>query len=273
MLRQRRSGQQLAKSFLKRSYFRARYSATTSKSIALIMGVQRSGTGALVKAFENDWNCKTYGEDGGLALGSGAGPHMRWRWKPYQEVARLLQMERAPLLVAKPLVESQHAEVILEHIPQAKIIWAFRDYRDVALSGQQHFGSDRIKLNLGMILNRRGHWYSENVDEATRNLVAEYYRDDRPIYDLRALGWYVRNSLVLRYEHLPVIYSDYDDLAKDPNRAMSRLYAFLGRPYPGDYIVRHIHPESVKRGREVGISKDIRDLCERMLRYLRDKSI
>ena len=266
------SARALARSGLKRSYQRARFSRESPKSIGLIMGVQRSGTGALVKAFENDWNCKTYGEDGGLALGRGAGPHMRWRWKPYQEVARQLRRERAPLLVAKPLVESQNAETILEYIPEAKIIWAFRDYRDVALSGQRHFGSETIKFNLGTILSNQRHWYSENIDEATRELVSRYYREDRPIYDLRALGWYVRNKLVLGYEHLPVLFSDYDELAKDPRRAMTRLYDFLERPYPGDYIVRHIHPMSVKRGREVDLSQDVRELCEGMLGYLRAKS-
>jgi hypothetical protein len=59
---------------------------------------------------------------------------MRWRWKPYDEVAKLLQRGRALLLIAKPLVESQNAAAILGCIPSAKIIWAFRDYRDVALS-------------------------------------------------------------------------------------------------------------------------------------------
>lgn len=266
-----RSLSKRATSFRKQLYLRARYPRKAPKSVGLIMGVQRSGTGALVKAFENDWNCRAFGEDGGLALGKGAEPHMRYRWKPYHEVAQRLQSERAPLLVAKPLVESQNAEAILECIPHAKIIWAFRDYRDVALSGQKHFGSERIKFNLRTILEQRPHWYSENVKDDIRNMVAEYYHEDRPIYDLRALGWYVRNSLVLRYQHLPVIFSDYDDLAKDPREAMCRLYAFLERPYPGDHIIRHIHPRSVRRGREVGISQDIRMLCEGMLRYLREK--
>ena len=269
--RRLRSSQALVESALKGSYRTIRFSPATPKAIGLIMGVQRSGTGALVKAFENDWNCRTFGEDGGLALGNGAGPHMRWRWRPCDEVARLLQRERAPLLIAKPLVESQNARAILEHIPMAKIIWAFRDHRDVALSGQKHFGSDRIKFNLQSILEEREHWYSENVDEETRKLVVDLYDDRRPIYDLRALGWFARNSLVFRYDDLPVMFSDYDDLATDPSRAMRRLYDFLERPYPGDHIVRHLHPRSVRRGGDLGISEDIRRLCDTMLGKLLDR--
>ena len=267
-----RFSKRLGLTLAKRSYLAIRFSPASPKSIGLIMGVQRSGTGALVQAFESDWNCRTFGEDGGLALGENVGRGMRWRWKPYDEVARLLQRERAPLLVAKPLVESQNAAAILKCIPQAKIIWAFRDYRDVALSGQKQFGSDAIKFNLQSILEGRQHWYSENVQEQTRKLVFEFYREDRPIYDLRALGWYVRNSLAFRYESVPIRFSNYDDLATSPGRAMRRLYDFLERPYPGDHIVRHIHPQSIERGKDVGISGDIRRLCDGMLERLVEKS-
>jgi hypothetical protein len=267
-----RSGQKLALGLAKRSYHLVSFSPIAPKAIGLIMGVQRSGTGAMVQAFENDWNCRTFGEDGGLALGENAPRHMRWRWKPYDEVARLLQRERAPLLIAKPLVESQNARAILEHIPEARIIWAFRDYRDVALSGQKHFGSERIKFNLRTILEGQEHWYSENVDEKTRNLVVDFYDERRPIYDLRALGWLVRNSLVFQYDDPPIVFSNYDDLVTNPGRAMRRLYDFLERPYPGDHVVRHLHPRSVKRGSDVGISHDIRQLCEGMLEGLVERS-
>ena len=267
-----RSGKRLALTLAKRSYLAIRFSPGSPKSIGLIMGVQRSGTGALVQAFESDWNCRTFGEDGGLALGENFGRGMRWRWKPYHEVARLLQRERAPLLVGKPLLESQNAAAILACIPGAKVIWAFRDYRDVALSGRKHFGSESIKYNLESILDRRDHWYSENVDEQTQNLVSELYSNDRPIDDLRALGWYVRNSLVFRYENFPIRFSNYDDLATNPGRAMRRLYDFLERPYPGDYIVSHIHPQSVKRGRDIGISQDIRELCDGVMDRLVERS-
>jgi hypothetical protein len=267
-----RSSRALLAAIVKKTYLTIRFSPSVPKKIGLIMGVQRSGTGAMVQAFENDWNCRTFGEDGGLALGENAARHMRWRWKPYDEVAMLLRRERAPLLIAKPLVESQNARAILEHIPEAKIIWAFRDYRDVALSGQKHFGSERIKFNLRTILEGREHWYSENVDQETRNVVVELYDERRPIYDLRALGWYVRNSLVFRYDDLPIVFSNYDDLVTNPGQAMRRLYDFLEHPYPGDYIIRHLHPRSVRRGSDLGFSDDIRRLCDMMLARLLERS-
>ena len=241
------------------------FSERCSKRIGLILGVQRSGTGMLVQAFANDWSCKSFGEDGGLAVGPTAGHTMRWRWKPYGEVADILRRQRAPLVIAKPLVESQNADAINAALPEARFIWAYRNYRDVVKSGQEHFGSEAIKYNVQSIILRRSHWYSENVDDVTRDLVVRFLRKERSILDLRALGWCIRNSIVFRHSHLPIAFSSYEDLVSSPSQKMRELYEFLGRPYPGDHIVRHIHGHSVKRGRDLQISSDVRVLCESVM--------
>jgi len=250
-------------------YQRAKYRPDCPKSIGLIMGFQRSGTGMLDEAFGRDWSCIAYSEDGGLAIGEHAGLQMRWRWKDYLKVAEILGRQRAPLLIAKPLVESQWAEFILQILPGAKIIWAYRHYKDVALSSQQRFGPEPIKFNLRSVIeDRPRHWFCENLDDETRQTVATYFDESRPIWDLWALGWYVRNSYVFRYSHLPVIMSRYESLVVNPEEEMRRLYAFLGREYPGNHVIAHMHFRSVNRGKDVPISDDIAALCDPMLARL-----
>lgn len=266
--RKLRGGGRQATALAKASYQRLRFHEGGARTIGLVMGAQRSGTGMLVQAFDNDWSCKTFGEDGGLALGPGAPQGTRWRWKPCAEVAGILRRQHAPLLIAKPLVESQRAEELLQCLPGARIIWAYRHYRDVAASGQAHFGAAVIRHNLASILERRCHWYAENVDEEIRDLVARHFSPGRSENDLRALGWYVRNSHVFRYRHLPVTLSSYEDLVAAPAREMRELYAFLGHEYPGDHVIRHINSRSVGRGRNLRISEDIRALCDAMLEAL-----
>jgi hypothetical protein len=63
-----------------------------------------------------------------------------------------------------------------------------------------------------------------------------------------------------------------DDLATKPGATMRRLCDFLECPYPGDHVVRHIHPQSLERGRHLGISEDIRHLYDGMLERLVEKS-
>jgi hypothetical protein len=216
-----------------------------------------------------------FGEDGGLAYGKSVDEHRQWRWRPYDEINSILTRQKAPLLIAKPLVESQHATKLLEQFPDAKIIWAYRNYRDVASSSLVKFGPDTTLYNLSAVLdpNRSSHWYSENLSDATRSIVARYFDRNRPIYDLKALGWYVRNSLFFQLgldSNLRVTLCKYEDLAANPNKVMSRLYAFLDAPYPGPRIVSHIHCDSVSKGRDVQVHEDIRALCDQMLRNLDD---
>jgi hypothetical protein len=49
---------------------------------------------------------------------------------------------------------------------------------------------------------------------------------------------------------------------------MRRVYGFLGRPYPGDHIVRDVHPQSVGKGRVSRLSPEIDALCAELLARL-----
>ena len=243
--------------------YQLRFSRNCPKTIGLIIGVQRSGTGMLNQAFDNDWNCKAFGEHGGFEAQPG-----KYRLKPYREAAEFLRQQRAPLVIAKPIIETQWAERLVSEIG-AKIIWAYRHYEDVAISGQEQFGSDAIKFNLKSVVENQDHWYAENMDAEQREIVARYYGETRPIYDLRVLGWYVRNLFVFRHKALPLTLSQYETLVSEPREEMRRIYSFLGTEYPGDHIVKHIHSRSVKRGTGIEISDDIRELGDSMFQRLK----
>lgn len=252
----------------KASYQYLRFYSVESRAIGLIMGMQRSGTGMLLEAFDNDWRCKVFGEDSELTLGSSTRKRMKLRWKPYTQVAQILAQQKAPLLIAKPLVESQCAEAILEDLVEAKIIWSYRHYQDVAMSCRDKWGLDIIRLNLLPIVEDRVDWFAEGVSDETREVVKTYYNERRSQLDLWCLCWYVRNDIVLHYKNLPVQMAYYDQLAQEPANEMRRLYDFLDYPYPGDHIVRHIHTKSVRRGNNIEISDEIRILCDSMLSRL-----
>ncbi len=160
----------------------------------LILGSQRSGTNMMNDAFDRDWNCMAFGEDSGLALGTSFGPHSRWRWRPLEEVASTLDQYQAPLLIAKPIVESQRVRELMKFFPSAKIIWAYRHYQDVAQSSIVKFGWDASLHNLTSVLNPelRSHWFSENLSDETRAVVTRYFDPARSLPDskaLRATSW------------------------------------------------------------------------------------
>jgi hypothetical protein len=221
-------------------------------------------------AFGRDWACRAYGEDGGLALGSKVDHHLRWRWRPLPEVAARLRACKVPLQIAKPIVESQRATELLDFFPEARAIWMYRHYSDVAHSALVKFGTDPSIYNLGAVLDpaRRSHWYSQNLADETRQVVARHFDPQRPLPDLKALGWYVRNSLYFQLgldRHHRVVACRYEQVVADPAGELEKLYSFLRAPFPGRQICDGMHSSSVNKGSRMPIADDIRTLCDELL--------
>lgn len=254
----------------KEVYKHTRLKQSQEQRIGFIVGCQRSGTTMLNQTFDNDLRSKTYGE-GGLAKGHGRGT--AFRLKPYDEIAEIFAQEKAPLLIAKPLVESQNILQLLSYFPNSKAIWVYRNFKDVASSSLKKFGEDPSYYNLRAVIDPElsDHWYAENVSEATRTIIRRYFTDERPIHDLKALGWYVRNILFFELElacQSRVFLCKYEDLVTKPAILMRQLYDFLEVDYPGDRIIAHIHSTSIKKGKHVELSPDIKMLCDNLLQKL-----
>jgi hypothetical protein len=227
-------------------------------------------------AFDRDWSCMAFGEDHGLALGPSFGHHFRWRWQPLDQVNGVFQSCRAPLIIAKPIVESQRALELLEYFSGAKVIWAYRHYLDVAKSSIELFGSESSLFNLNAVIDpaQRAHWFSQNLAESTRAVVRKHFAPDRPLQDLKCLGWFVRNSLFFQFaleSNDRVTLSRYESLVGDPVNEMQRLYRFLQVAFPGSQVCDHIHKSSVRKGSDTRVSDDISDLCQNLLDRLDDE--
>jgi len=256
----------------KELYKRTRLKPSGQQRIGFIVGCQRSGTTMLNNAFNNDLRSKTYGESG-LARGYGRGS--RHRLLPYGEISHVFSKEKAPLLIAKPLVESQNIVHLLDYFPNSKAIWVYRQYKDVVNSSKIKFGNDPIYYNLRAVIdpNLNDHWYAENASEKTKSIVRKLFTKDRPIFDLIALSWYVRNVLFFELELFlndRVILLKYEDFVLNPSKLMKQVYQYLGLSYPGDRIVKGIHRHSINKGQGVVLSSDIMALCDKLLTDLND---
>jgi len=197
------------------------------------------------------------------------------RLLPYNEIEQIIAKEKAPLLMARPLVESQNILELIDYFPGSKAIWVYRHFQDVVNSSVKKFGTQPTNYNLRAVIDDslRGHWYSEKVSDHTRKIVTKYFTEDRSLYDLKALGWCVRNILYFElklYEHPDITLCKYEDIVTNPDKVMRGLYSFLGYKYPGRYIVWHIHNQSVGKGKSVELSEDIKELCTKLLKSINE---
>jgi hypothetical protein len=248
-----------------------KYRKGMDKTVLYIVGCQRSGTSMISHLFRLDWDTVTYDEISPLSSGD---TQEGLRLNPLPEVRARIQADRAPLVVAKPLVESQNLDVLLDLFPVARAIWMYRDVRAVVLSNLKFFGRDTGHRDLAPIVaGDETNWRAEKLGVADRERIREIYSPDLDPHDAAALYWYARNSLFFSrgFDQDPRIrLCRYGDLVTRPGAVMARAYAFLGRPYPGDKIVKDVFSGSRGRGRALELSPPVRELCEGMLSKLAD---
>jgi hypothetical protein len=184
------------------------------------------------------------------------------------DVKQRLERIRAPLVVLKPLVESQRVPTLLQGLDDAYAIWMYRRADAVAASDLSYFGVENGERNLRLLLsneppNRRG----EVVPETTRSIVSRHYRPGMDPHDAAALFWWARTSLFfdLRLDQRPdVRLCSYERLIADPEGSMRSLYEFMGVAYPERAITQGVHRRSVGRGNHFPLSAEVRQLCDRL---------
>lgn len=239
------------------------------KTLVFIQGCQRSGTSMTYWIFERDLRVKIYREASDL---SSQDAIERIRLNPLPAVKDTLAKDRVPMVVMKPLVESQRANELLEYFPGSKIIWLYRHYQDVASSNLKAFGKDQgIEDLRPIVLQEPRNWRSEKVSQETRETIRRYFSEAMNPYDAAALFWYARNQLFFDQglDHDPrVMMCRYEELVRRPSDVMQRLYTFIGVPYPGNKIVKDVHPQSIGKGRRSRLSTEVEGLCEALLERL-----
>ena len=242
------------------------HGAPAAQTVVFIMGIQRAGTSLMYWVFERDLDVKIYRESSELTTGDTL-EHVRLN--PLSSVRARLARDRASLIVLKPLVESQRVHELMGTFPGSRVLWQYRHYQDVASSNLKAFGMDNgVKDLRPFVADDADNWRSQNSTAETRDTIRRFFREDMNPYDAAALFWWARCRLYfdLNLAGDPrVLLCRYEDLATDPAATMRHIYAFLGRPYPGDHIVRDVHPQSVGKGRVSRLSPAVDALCAELL--------
>jgi hypothetical protein len=240
----------------------------SKKALLFIIGCQRSGTTLMTRIFERDIQTAVYGE---FSKMSSLDKRYKIRLNPLPLVKAAIEREQVPLVVLKPLVETQNAVKLLDYFGNSKALWMYRNYRDVASSNLAMFGMENGVKNLRAIVqNAPQNWRSENVSDETRKIVLNHFSEEMPAYDAAALFWLVRNRLFFELgleRHPRVAMCKYEDLLANPERIMRGIYRFTGTDYPAADILVDVRPDSGK-GKQIQLSPAIELLCEQMLERL-----
>ncbi|MFQ5964626.1 MAG: sulfotransferase domain-containing protein [Candidatus Scalinduaceae bacterium] len=238
------------------------------KNILFIVGCQRSGTSLLARIFERDFNTKVYGEFSKLSSNS----IDRIRLNALSSVKETIDKDKVPLVILKPIVETQNVLELVEYFEGSKALWIYRYYKDVASSILNKFKTKISIENLRPIVkNHSNNWRSEKVSEYTRKIVVKYFSESMNPNDASALFWFVRNRLFfeLNLVHNPnVMMCRYEDLVTNPTNVMKKIYEFSGCKYPGEEKHTEVHSKSIGRGKKIDLIPEIDVLCNELYEKL-----
>lgn len=239
---------------------------SSPKQVLLIFGCQRSGTTLMGNVFAKDLRTAVLQE-----MSCITGNHTL-RLRPCPEVNRILSSFRAPLVVAKPIVEGQRAPELLAEISGAKAIWMFRDFHDVVRSNVQRFHSQIDGLRMAST-GTPPSWRNENISESTQSILRHYYSEDMPRADAAALGWYSRNILFFELgldRHDSAMLCKYEDFVSRPDEVMAGIYQHVGMNYPRSRITGDVDRQSLGHGRQADLNENIAALCSELLELLEE---
>jgi hypothetical protein len=245
-----------------------RFPPGADKRVVLILGCQRSGTTMMLDLLTEDLRSVTFPEQSVLSQPIGG----RLRLRPLPEVRERIERLRVPLVVLKPLVESQNAHQLLDELRASLAIWMFRRFENVAASDLDYFGIQNGRENLRLLLsNDPPNWRADFVPERTRSVLTHFYSAEMDPYDAAALFWWARNSLYFELElesRADVRPVPYERLVSDPEKWMQSIYQALDLEYPRRQITKLVTNQSRERRAGIEFSPEVGRLCDELYERL-----
>ena len=234
------------------------------QGILFIVGCQRSGTSMMLHVFEGDLNTHCFAERSKLTSKDTV---RGIRLNSPELIKRQLSKIRAPLIVIKPLVESQNTPTLLDYFDNSRAVWMYRNYKAVALSNIKQFGLESGVNNLRPIVNKdTQNWRAEKVSEHVWETISKHFSEDMNPYDAAALFWFARNSLYFDLkldEDSRVILCRYEDFVVEPEKYMRGIYQQVGQVYPAG-IASIVHSHSIKKGKDIEFSPQVEQLVQEL---------
>ena len=232
-----------------------------------IFGEMRSGTNMLIRSLNNDMQIECFYENDEESFDN-------YELRDRDLIKKIIAKSYARVVVFKPIADSQNASDILEYHKNSKAIWIYRKYPDVINSALKNWTGHTDYLHYMLFEPEKARWRVEKVSEENMNLVKKFYEKGVSDASVRALIWYLRNSLYYQqnlHQNNKVLLVSYEKLVHKPIKGFSRIMDFIGEDF-NERIIKDVFNTSIKKTEPPEIDKEILKLCNDMFEQL-EKSL
>ncbi len=233
-------------------------------TVVFVAGCQRSGTNMVMDLLDASYETDVYHEHDPRAF-------TRYELRETEVIAALHGRSRAPVMVVKTLCDLERLPALCARFAPAKVLWIYRDYRDVVNSMLVSFSNQSRQIQR-LASGRDTSWWGRALSPATLALLREYVTPDIDDVSAAALQWFVRAKLYFelgQHRDPSALLLNYETLVLDPIGAVDAFSDFIGLS-SRDGMAAGVHRHSVGKRRPPAIDARIATLCASLLDDLHD---
>lgn len=240
---------------------RVRLGGTESRPL-FVAGCQRSGTTMVLKVLDAAPECRVYHEDNREAFDED------FRLRDEATIRRLVVESPEPVVVFKPLQDSQHTPRLLDTSEDARAIWLYRHYRGAVGSALRKWGDIHRELVVGVANGRRENTgepaLAEGLTDGGREMLDTFADGDLSPADGSLLHWCVRNLIYFEFAEDPRITPvSYEELVSNPVDGFGRVFRFAGSPFEEEYV-RDVSDDRLGAYRHVRFDPELEERAEHL---------
>jgi len=237
-----------------------------SKKVLFIFGCQRSGTTATIIGLKERKEIKIFNETND-EIHRVSNDNNKIRLRKHGRLNRIFDNYKEPIIVVKPLVESQNAVELLDYFDNSSALWLYRDYRGVISSMIKKWGENAGRAMINAILNPKiKNWRNEKIDPKITKLVKALIENNTlNKYDYCALFWYIRNNFYYEqalYNHCRIRLAKYTKLVSEISYLQNHITNLNFDLKLGNNFY---HSKSVGKGRVIKLNPIVEELCSNMM--------
>lgn len=233
-----------------------------SEQTILVAGCQRSGTNMLMDMLDLSFSTDVFHERDSRAFDN-------YQMREQSIIHSLKARSLAPTFVIKTLCELETIPQLQLTLAPAKVVWIYRDYRDVVNSMLKSF-RNQAKQITRLSSGEDDSWWGKGLSLENLTLLQRLVTEDISDADAAALQWYVRNSLLFELDLLAdanVLLINYEQLVTEPQSVLADVFAFCNLNYESQFG-EQIFAHSVGKQNARQFRPDIAELCDGLFERL-----